>query len=66
MRRWRRIAWEITGVGDAIAQICHQAASERLPPALDAMRKRFRRARLLNVPGLRPEKVLKLYKELGI
>jgi DNA polymerase (family X) len=59
---------EIPGVGDAIADIVTKLHQEGGHPALDAMRKEIPAGALemLNVPGLRPDKVLKVYKELGI
>jgi DNA polymerase (family X) len=59
---------EIPGVGDAIADIVTKLHQKGGHPALDAMRKEIPAGALemLNVPGLRPDKVLKVYKELGI
>jgi DNA polymerase (family 10) len=59
---------EIPGVGPAIADIItklHQAGTH---PSLESMRKDIPAGvlEMLSVPGLRPDKVLKLYKELGI
>jgi DNA polymerase (family 10) len=59
---------EIPGVGEAIADIItrlHQTGSH---PGLEAMREEIPAGvlEMLSVPGLRPEKVMKLYKELGI
>src|SRR3954471_10335712 len=59
---------EIPGVGDAIADIVVKLHQNGGHPALDAMRKDIpaEALEMLNIPGLRPDKVLKLYKELGI
>src|ERR1700730_392865 len=59
---------EIPGVGDAIADIVTKLHQKGGHPALDAMRKEIpaEALEILNIPGLRPDKVLKLYKELGI
>ena len=59
---------EIPGVGEAIADIItklHKAGSH---PSLDKLRKEIPAGvlELLAVPGLRPEKVLRLYKDLDI
>jgi len=59
---------EIPDVRDAIADIVTKLHQKGGHPALDAMRKEIPAGALemLNVPGLRPDKVLKVYKELGI
>jgi DNA polymerase (family 10) len=59
---------EIPGIGDAIADIVTKLHQKGGHPALDAMRKEIPAGALevLNVPGLRPDKVRKVYKELGI
>ena len=59
---------EIPGVGDAIADIVTKLHRTGRHPALDAMRTEIPAGtlELLTVPGLRPDKALKLYKELGI
>jgi DNA polymerase (family 10) len=59
---------EIPGVGDAIAEIVTKLHRTGRHPALDVMRKEIPAGtlELLTIPGLRPEKVLKLYKEFGI
>jgi DNA polymerase (family 10) len=59
---------EIPGVGDAIAEIVTKLHRTGRHPALDAMRKEIPAGtlELLTIPGLRPEKALKLYKEFGI
>lgn len=59
---------EIPGVGDAIADIIthlHRAGSH---PSFVKLRKEIPAGvlEMLAVPGLRPEKVLRLYKDLGI
>jgi DNA polymerase (family X) len=57
---------EIPGVGEAIAgQTLHRTGTH---PALEAMRKEVPSGVLsfLTLPGLRPEKALKLYRELGL
>src|SRR5947209_11804477 len=59
---------EIPGVGDAIADIVTKLHQNGGHPALDAMRKEIPAGALemLSIPGLRPDKVMKIYKELGI
>ena len=59
---------EIPGVGNAIADIVTKLHRTGRHPALDAMRTEIPAPtfELLTVPGLRPDKALKLYKELGI
>jgi DNA polymerase (family X) len=59
---------EIPGVGDAIADIIAKLHKTGTHAGLEAMRKDIPAGvlELLSVPGLRPEKVLKLYNELGI
>ena len=59
---------EIPGVGDAIADIIAKLHKTGTHAGLEAMRKDIPAGALdlLSVPGLRPEKVLKLYSELGI
>ena len=59
---------EIPGVGAAIADIITKLHWTGTHPSLDSMRKDFPAGvlEMLAVPGLRPDKVLKLYKELGI
>jgi DNA polymerase (family 10) len=59
---------EIPGVGDAIADIVTKLHQKGGHPALDRMRKEIpaKALEIMNIPGLRPDKVLKLYKELGI
>src|SRR3954464_865795 len=59
---------EIPGVGDAIADIITKLHKTGGHPSLQSMRKEIPAGALemLNIPGLRPDKVLKIYKELGI
>jgi DNA polymerase (family 10) len=59
---------EIPGVGNAIADIIRKLHEAGEHPSLQAMRKDIPTSALemLGVPGLRPDKVLKLYRELGI
>ncbi|HEY7246927.1 MAG TPA: PHP domain-containing protein [Xanthobacteraceae bacterium] len=59
---------EIPGVGDAIADIITKLQAHGTHPSLEAMRKETPAGvlEMLTVPGLRPDKVVKLHKELGI
>ena len=59
---------EIPGVGDAIADIVTTLYQTGSHPGLEAMRKEFPAGvlEMLAIPGLKPDKVLKLYKTLGI
>jgi DNA polymerase (family 10) len=59
---------EIPGVGDAIADIISKLHKTGSHPSLEKMRKDIPEGvlEMLAVPGLRPEKVLRLYKDLGI
>ena len=59
---------EIPGVGDAIADIVTKLHKTGDHPSLQAMRKEIPSGALemLSIPGLRPDKVLKIYRELGI
>src|SRR3954468_6421981 len=59
---------EIPGVGDAIADIITRLRKTGTHPSLEKLRKEFPAGvlEMLAVPGLRPEKVLRLYKDLGI
>src|SRR5689334_13762809 len=59
---------EIPGVGEAIADIITKLHLSGDHPSLRAMRKEIPVGvlEMLAVPGLRPDKVLKLYKELGL
>ena len=55
-------------MGDAIADIIAKLHKTGDHPSLQAMRKEIPSGALemLGIPGLRPDKVLKIYKELGI
>jgi DNA polymerase (family 10) len=59
---------EIPGVGDAIADIITKLHRTGTHPALEKMRMEVPEGVLdmLSIPGLRPEKAIKLYKELGV
>jgi DNA polymerase (family 10) len=59
---------EIPGVGDAIADIITRLARTGTHPSLEKMRAEIPEGVLdmLSIPGLRPEKVIKIHKELGI
>jgi DNA polymerase (family X) len=59
---------EIPGVGEAIADIVTKLYQTGTHPSLEKLRKEIPNGvlELLTVPGLRPEKVLRLYKDLGI
>jgi DNA polymerase (family X) len=59
---------EIPGIGDAIADIVTKLHETGGHPTLDVMRKEIPAGalELLAVPGLRPEKALKLHRELGV
>ncbi|WP_035709141.1 DNA polymerase/3'-5' exonuclease PolX [Bradyrhizobium genomosp. I (2014)] len=59
---------EIPGVGDAIADIITKLHRTGSHPRLEKLRKEIPAGvlEMLAVPGLRPEKVLRLYKDLGI
>jgi DNA polymerase (family X) len=59
---------EIPGIGNAIAEIVIKLHQTGGHPTLEAMRKEIPSGalELLAVPGLRPEKALKLHQELGI
>ena len=59
---------EIPGVGDAIADIITELHRTGAHPSLEKLRKEIPAGvlEMLAVPGLRPEKVLRLYKDLGI
>jgi DNA polymerase (family 10) len=59
---------EIPGVGDAIADIITKLYRSGTHPSLEKLREEIPAGvvELLTVPGLRPEKVLRLYKDLGI
>jgi DNA polymerase (family 10) len=59
---------EIPGVGDAIADIITKLYETGTHPSLEKMRSDVPAGVLdmLSIPGLRPDKVLKLHKELGV
>ncbi|MBB4429887.1 DNA polymerase (family 10) [Bradyrhizobium sp. CIR48] len=59
---------EIPGVGDAIADIITKLHKTGSHPSLEKLRKEIPAGvlEMLAVPGLRPEKVLRLYQDLGI
>ncbi|MCK1741275.1 DNA polymerase/3'-5' exonuclease PolX [Bradyrhizobium sp. 139] len=59
---------EIPGVGYAIADIVTKLHKTGTHPSLERLRKEIPEAvlEMLAVPGLRPEKVLRLYQDLGI
>jgi DNA polymerase (family 10) len=59
---------EIPGIGEAIADIVTRLHETGTHPGLEAMRNEIPAGvlEMLDVPGLRPEKVIKLYKDLGI
>lgn len=59
---------EIPGVGDAIADIITKVHKTGTHPSLEKLREEIPAGvlEMLAVPGLRPEKVLRLYKDLGI
>ena len=59
---------EIPGVGEAIAGVITELVRTGTHPSLEKMRADVPASvlEMLNLPGLRPEKIMKLYKELGI
>src|SRR4051812_18780748 len=59
---------EIPGVGDAIADIITKLHHTGTHPSLEKLRVEIPASvlELLTIPGLRPDKALKLHKELGI
>src|SRR3954465_9468791 len=59
---------EIPGVGEAIADIIVKLHKTGSHPTLEKLRKEIPEGvlEMLAVPGLRPEKVLRLYEDLGI
>src|SRR5581483_3972133 len=59
---------EIPGVGEAIADIITKLYERGTHPSLEKLRKEVPAGvlALLRLPGLRPEKVMRLYKDLGI
>ena len=58
----------LPGVGPAIAGMVQKLSSTGTHPTLEAMRKEVPAGvlDLLSIPGLRPEKVLKIHQELGV
>src|SRR5213079_170162 len=59
---------EIPGVGDAIADIITKLHRTGTHPSLEKLREEVPEGvlELLSIPGLRPDKVLKIHRELGI
>jgi DNA polymerase (family 10) len=59
---------EIPGVGEAIAGVITQLCQTGSHPSLEKMRADVPASvlEMLTIPGLRPEKIMKLHKELGI
>jgi DNA polymerase (family 10) len=59
---------DVPGIGEAIADIVTKLFQTGTHPSLEKLRKEIPAGvlELLTVPGLRPEKVLRLYKDLGI
>jgi DNA polymerase (family X) len=59
---------EIPGIGDAIADIIKKLQATGTHPALEKMRKEIPSGvlEMLTIPGLRADKVIKLYQELGL
>ena len=59
---------EIPGVGPAIAQVIIKLYETGTYPSLEKMRAEFPETLLemLTIPGLRPDKILKLHSELGV
>lgn len=59
---------EIPGVGEAIADIVKRLHATGTHPGLERMRAELPQGvlDLLTVPGLRPDKIVKLHRELGI
>src|SRR4051794_22852524 len=59
---------EIPGVGEAIAEVIKRLYQTGSHPSLEKMRADAPESvlEMLTIPGLRPEKVLKLHKQLGI
>jgi DNA polymerase (family 10) len=59
---------EIPGVGGAIADIIRKLHATGTHPALDAMRQEVPEGvlEMLSIPGLKPEKALKIHKDLGV
>ncbi|MBV8755550.1 MAG: DNA polymerase/3'-5' exonuclease PolX [Hyphomicrobiales bacterium] len=59
---------EIPGVGEAIADIIKRLHATGTHPGLERMREEVPEGvlDLLTVPGLRPDKIIKLHRELGV
>ena len=59
---------EVPGIGDAIADIITKLHRTGTHPSLEKLRKEVPESvlEMLSIPGLRPDKVLKLHRELGI
>jgi len=59
---------DIPGVGDAIAGLITQLCQTGSTPSLEKMRAEVPESvlEMLTIPGLRPDKIMKLHKELGI
>jgi DNA polymerase (family X) len=59
---------EIPGTGEAIADIITRLHRTGTHPSLERMRSEIPEGvlEMLSVPGLRPDKVLKLHKQLGV
>jgi DNA polymerase (family X) len=59
---------EIPGVGDAIAEAITKLHHTGTHPSLEKLRKEVPAGvlEMLTVPGLRPDKVLRLYRDLGV
>src|SRR5215213_5989337 len=59
---------EIPGVGDAIADIITKLHRTGTHPSLEKLREEVPESvlEMLSIPGLRPDKVLKIHNELGI
>src|SRR5436190_11589795 len=59
---------EIPGIGEAIADIVTKLHRTGTHPSLEKLRSEIPAGvlELLSIPGLRPDKVLRLYKHLGI
>jgi DNA polymerase (family 10) len=58
---------DIPGVGDAIADIVTKLHRKGTHPSLERMRREVPEGvlEMLSIPGLRPDKVVKLYKQFG-
>jgi DNA polymerase (family X) len=59
---------DLPGIGDAIADIITQLHRTGTHPSLEKLRKEVPKGvlEMLSIPGLRPDKVLKIHQELGI